>query len=262
MLQMESESTRQEVIARLRPYVERAKRLKGFQLEVEPLRLGPPLPWDYETRAKELLAGARRVLDMGTGGGEVFSGILEGYGGFAVASEPWWPNVSVAAGRLQSFGALVVHADSLALPFADEAFDLVLNRHEELDPGEVARVFAPGGHALTQQVHQDNWKELRAFFPRKTDFGPHFERYQDGFRRSGLVITRAEMHEAQAAYRDLGDIVYLLTALPWEVPDFDVARDIEALVALEKALRRPEGIVLTEGRYIIEARKPPLESHL
>lgn len=47
-----------------------------------------------------------------------------------------------------------------------------------------------------------------------------------------------------------------MTALPWEVPDFDVARDIEALLALENKLRRREGIVLTESRYIIEAHKP------
>lgn len=253
---MEREATRQEVIARLRPYVERAKRLKGFQLEVEPIRLGPPLPWNYEARARELLATARSVLDMGTGGGEVFSEILEAYGGFAVATEPWLPNVPVAARRLQPFGAHVVHANSLALPFTLEAFDLVLNRHEELDPAEVARVLAPGGHVLTQQVHSDNWKELRTFFPRMTDWGPLFERYQDGLRAGGLVITHAEMHETPAAYRDLGEIVYLLTALPWEVPDFDVLRDIKALVALEKTLRRPEGIVLTEGRYLIEAYKP------
>lgn len=253
---MEREATRQEVIARLRPYVERAKRLKGFQLEVEPIRLGPPLPWNYEARASELLASARSVLDMGTGGGEVFSEILKGSRVSAVATEPWLPNVVVAARWLRPFGARVVRANSLALPFLDEAFDLVLNRHEELDPAEVVRVLARGGHLLTQQVHPDNWKELRAFFPRMTDFGPHFERYQDGFHAGGLVIKHDQMHETLAAFRDLGEIVYMLTALPWEVPDFDLVRDIEALVALERALRRPEGIVLTEGRYLIEAYKP------
>ncbi|MGH2454363.1 MAG: class I SAM-dependent methyltransferase [bacterium] len=257
---MEREDTRAEVIARLRPYVDRAHRLKGFRLEVEPVPLGPPLPWNYEVRARELLTGARSVLDMGTGGGEVFSEILAGYDVFAVATEPWLPNVSVAAGWLRPFGALVVHANSLALPFADEAFDLILNRHEELDPAEVARVLARGGHLLTQQVIPENWKELRAFFPRMTHFGPHFEQYQDGLRAGGLVIRSAERHETLAAYHDLGDIAYLLTALPWEVPDFDVSQDIEALMALERALRRPEGIVLTEGRYLIEGYKPAAEA--
>lgn len=257
---MKREDTPREVIAQLRPYVERAKRLKGFQLEFEPIPLGAPLPWNYEARARELLAGARSVLDMGTGGGEVFSEILKGSEIFAVATEPWLPNVSVAAGWLRPFGALVVHANSLALPFVDEAFDLVLNRHEELDAAEVTRVLAPAGHLLTQQVISDNWNELSAFFPRRTHFGPHFEQYQEGLRAGGLVIRRAEKHETPAAYHDLGEIAYLLTALPWEVPDFDVERDIEALMALERALRRPDGIVLTEGRYLIEGYKPAAEA--
>ncbi len=253
---MTGDGRRQQVIDRLRPYIERAKRLRGFQLEFEPTPLGPPVPWNYQARARELMAGVRSVLDMGTGGGEVFSEILAGSRPVAVATEPWSPNVSVAAERLRPRGAQVVHADSLALPFVDEAFELVLNRHEELDPGEVARVLSPGGTVLTQQVHQDSWKEFRAFFPRMIDWGPHFERYQDGFRAAGLVVTHAEMHEGPAAFRDLGEVAYMLTALPWEVPDFDVVQDIDGLIALEEGLRRPEGIVVTEGRYVIEAYRP------
>lgn len=216
-----------EVIGRLQPYVERAKALKGFRIEVRPICLGPPLPWDYKARARELLVGARRVLDIGTGGGEVFSEILDGHEVFAVVTEPWLPNVAVAAQQLALHGAHVVHANSLVLPIVGEAFDLVLDRHEELEPAEVARVLAPGGHVLTQQVHPDNWKELgTTFFPRRPEFGPHFERYQEGLRAAGLVITRADSHQSAVAYQDLGEIVYLLTALPWEVPGFDVARGL------------------------------------
>lgn len=256
---MEPRDSRQKIIGELQPYVERANRLTGFRLEIEPVRLGPPLPWNYETRARELLIGTQSVLDIGTGGGEVFSRILKGSKVSATATEPWLPNVSVAARQLRPFGARVVHANSLALPFASQAFDLVLDRHEELDPAEIARVLAPGGRVLTQQVRPGNWRELRAFFPRMTDFGQHFERYQDGFRASGLVITLAQTHEAPVAFRNLGEIVYMLTALPWEIPEFDVQRDIDALVALERELERPEGIVLTEGRYLIEAYKPVQE---
>ena len=64
--------------------------------------------------------------------------------------------------RLSAIGAPVVHASSLHLPFGAGAFELVLNRHEELDPAEVARILAPGGRFLTQQVGSDNWRELGA----------------------------------------------------------------------------------------------------
>ena len=174
----------------------------------------------------------------------------------AVATEEWPPNVPVASARLSAIGAPVVHASSLHLPFGAGAFELVLNRHEELDPAEVARILAPGGRFLAQQVGSDNWRELGDLFPRMTDFGPLFELYSQGLRESGLDIVYTDTHERQTAFGGLGDIVYLLTAAPWTIPDFDVERDLDALLALEHALTHERGIVLTETRYIIEAHKP------
>ena len=57
----------------------------------------------------------------------------------------WPPNVPVAAARLAPMGVQVVHASGLRLPLADGSIDLVLNRHEELDPPDVARALRPGG---------------------------------------------------------------------------------------------------------------------
>ena len=225
-----------------------------MDFQAEPLGLGPP--WDYESRARGLLTSSGSVLDMGTGGGERFSEICRGYDGLAVATEEWPPNVPVASARLSAIGAPVVHASSLHLPFGAGAFELVLNRHEELDPAEVARILAPGGRFLAQQVGSDNWRELGDLFPRMTDFGPLFELYSQGLRESGLDIVYTDTHERQTAFGGLGDIVYLLTAAPWTIPDFDVERDLDALLALEHALTHERGIVLTETRYIIEAHKP------
>ena len=112
-----------------------------MDVRAEPLSPGPP--WSYESRARRLLTSEGSVLDMGTGGGERFSKICRGYAGLAVATEEWPPNVPVASARLSVMDAQVVHASSLHLPFNEGAFDLVLNRHEELDPAEVARVLSP-----------------------------------------------------------------------------------------------------------------------
>ena len=57
-------------VDRLRPYVERARRFRGWNLKgIAPKRIGPGPPWDYEGRARELLARATRALDIGTGAG-------------------------------------------------------------------------------------------------------------------------------------------------------------------------------------------------
>ena len=230
--------------------------MRGWAPEYDgPTRLGPGPRWDHEQRARELLEGARSVLDLGTGGGEFLAGVCDGYLGLAVATEEWAPNVPVAASRLSAVGITVLHASSEHLPFADGSFDLVLDRHEALDPEDAGRVVARGGYVLTQQVTNSNWQELRAFFPRMTEFAPHFERYQSGFRNAGLKVTRAETHDCLVKFASLGEVAYLLQAAPWTVPDFDLDGDLDALLALERSAGG-DGIVLTEGRYIIEARKP------
>jgi SAM-dependent methyltransferase len=80
-----------------------------------------------------------------------------------LAAEAWPPNVPVAAARLRALGIAVVqdegapendtqHPGRGRLPFRDEAFDLVTNRHEAFQAAEVRRVLAPGGTFVTQQV--------------------------------------------------------------------------------------------------------------
>ena len=243
-------------LAELQRYAEWARGIKGWTMGVELAGLGPGPPWSYMDRARELVADAKTVLDMGTGGGERVSELLDGYDGLAVATEGWSGNVHVASRALRQFGAQVVHASGLNLPFANASFDLVLNRHEELTLADAARVVSPGGKFLTQQVGSNNWKELRAFFPRQTDFGPLFETYRDGFLATGLTIERAETHDTAVACHSLGDLVYLLTATPWTVPGFDLEADLDTLLALEQALYQDDHILLTNSRYIIEAHKP------
>ena len=244
-------------LAELRPFVEKARAMKGWSIDMRKVNLGPETPWNYNERARELLADADVVLDMGTGGGERFSRICEGSDAKAVATESWPPNVPVAGARLAPLGISVLHAHGLSLPLAGDSIDLVINRHEELEPSDVARVLAPGGRVLTQQIGRNYWKELTTVFPRSTPgSGDLFQTYRDGFRDAGLRLIDAQEHDQRVAYHSLGDIVYMLTISPWEVPDFDLERDIDALLALERAYHRGEGLVLTHSNFVIEAEKP------
>jgi SAM-dependent methyltransferase len=198
------------------------------------LRMDAPTPWDYEAIAREHAAVARSVVDLGTGGGERLASIVAGMGARAVATEEWHVNAPVA--RLQPLGIDVIRADALRLPFVDLAFDLVLDRHEALDPVEVARVLAPQGTVITQQVGHDHGLELRRLFPRKTTFDDHLNSYQRGFRAAKLVVDEARWHEERVAFATLGDVAFMLLTAPWFISGFDPEAEIDQLLALEDTL--------------------------
>ena len=243
---------RSEALAQLQPYITQARTFSGsvYPVDVRPVDPGPP--WDYEAIARDHAWRAGTVLDLGTGGGEVLSRIVDGLPARVVATEEWQVNAPVARRRLSPLGVRVVRARSLRLPFAAGTFDLVLDRHEELDPAEVARVLAPEGRVVTQQCGPDDWAELWRFFPREHSFGDHFADYGAGFRAAGLAVSGIR-HYRKVAFRRLGDLVYMLLVSPEMIPSFDPAQDIDALLALEAGCRTPDGIVLTESRYLLQA---------
>jgi SAM-dependent methyltransferase len=230
---------RTAALAQAREGLSRAAGFSGWLFDVDAKHLDPPPSWDYEAVARERASGAARVLDLGTGGGERLAEILGGLTCRGVATEEWHVNAPVAAGRLRPLGVEVLHCSSLQLPLRDASFDLVLDRHEALEPAEVARVLAPGGTVVTQQCGPENWPEL--------------QQYQRGFTAAGLTITDASWHEERVAFGSLADICYMLVLAPWEIEDFDPVREVDQLIALEDACRTPDGIVLTEQRYLIVA---------
>ena len=93
------------------------------------------------------LAGAKRVLDVGCGDGQV-SRLAARLGAEVVGVDPTWNCVRVAGER----GSNVARAGAAALPFADGSFDavvacLVFEHIRDVDDAiaEVARVLQPGG---------------------------------------------------------------------------------------------------------------------
>lgn len=240
---------------RLRPYVERARSSTGWSFPVHARKL-QERNWNYDARARALVGSAASVLDIGTGGGERFSSYCERYAGSAVATEGWHVNAPIAHATLRPIGIDVVFCDDEHLPLAGETFDLVLNRHSALDPFDVARILKPGGTLLTEQVWS-HWPELKRYFPRMEEFAGLFRRYSQACRDAGLELRDCRAHIVPAAFENLGDLVFMLTVANWTLPDFDpLGRDLPVLLKLERELTTPDGLVLSDGAFLIEAFKP------
>jgi SAM-dependent methyltransferase len=208
----------------------------------------------------ELMRGARSAVDLGTGGGERLLKLREAWPPRVVATEDYAPNVRLATERLSPFGVLVVDSpvgDADVMPFVDGEFDVVLNRHSGFNAAEVARVLAPGGTFLTQQVHGLWAEDLLAQFdakPQWPDSTP--EKYVPRLEAGGLTIVDRREWSGHLAFTDVGAIVYYLKAVPWLVEGFSVETHLPYLLALQRRLESGEELAFTARKYLLEAYKP------
>ena len=216
-------------------------------------------PWSYSTRAAELMRQASAVVDLGTGGGERFLKLRPFWPSKVAATEDYPPNFRLATERLSPLGVQVVNVpltDFDPLPFADGEFDLVLNRHSGFNAREVARILAPGGAFLTQQIHGLWAEDLLAVFgasPQWPSSTPG--KYVPQLEAAGLAITDVREWSGSLAFTDVGAIVYYLKAVPWLVPGFSVATHLEPLLELQRRLDDGEALAFTARKYLIEAHR-------
>src|SRR5688572_30077391 len=210
-------------------------------------------PWSYSTRAAELMRAAASVVDLDTGGGERFLRLREAWPGKVVATEHYPPNFRLASERLAPLGVQVMDiqlGDDEPMPFQDGEFDLVLNRHAAFNPAEVARVLAPGGTFLTQQVHGLWAHDLLAAFDARPQWpDATLEKYVPKLEAAGLTIRSARDWSGRLSFTDVGAIVYYLKVVPWLVPGFSVSMHTAQLLKLQRQLERGEPLVFVARKY-------------
>ena len=216
-------------------------------------------PWSYSTRAAELMRQASAVIDLGTGGGERLLKLQGCWPKKVVATEDYPPNFRLATQRLSRFGAQVVDVpltDYDPMPFADGEFDLVLNRHSGFNAKEVARILAPGGSFLTQQVHGLWAHDLIAAFDAKPKWPESTpEKYVPQLKAAEMTIDHTQEWSGSLSFTDVGAIVYYLEAVPWLVQGFSVETHLPYLLALQRRLESGEGLTFVARKYLIEAHK-------
>ena len=216
-------------------------------------------PWSYPARASELMRGAKSVLDIDTGGGELMLSLRSHWPEKVVVTEDYPPNVQLAGERFTPLGVPVFgvpSGDFDPLPFADGEFDLVINRHGGFNAREVARITAPGGTFLTQQIHGMWGYDLQALFdakPQWPDATP--AKYVPLLEAAGMTIVDLREWEGKFTFSDVGAIVYYLKAVPWEVPGFSVRTHVPQLLDLQRRIDQGEELAFWAGKYLIEARK-------
>ena len=202
--------------------------------------------WDYLTIAANTVKKCQTVLEQGTGGGERFRKILEAaeFGGKAYATEGYAPNVKKAREQLAPYMVEVIDVgEENRLPVENASIDLVLNRHSGFFFDDHLRVLRPGGAVVTQQVGGlTNRSILEALGvpledPSTVTMMEHHRREAED---AGFDVVVAAESFPVTAYTDVGALVYVLKAVPWQIPDFSIDRYAEPLLKLHHRLVNEE----------------------
>lgn len=217
------------------------------------------LPWDYESLVRSYLKDDMYLMDYDTGGGEFLLSLHHPYDKTA-ATEGYPPNVELCMKTLTPLGIdLKACNDPSNIPFEDETFDILINRHGSFDPAEIRRLLKPGGVFVTQQVGDTNDHDLVEMvlpgipvpFP-----GNNLTVQKKAFENAGFEIIASDEAFRPIKFYDVGAFVWFARIIEWEFVDFSVDKCLDKLLALQEKIEH-DGVI--EGkihRYMIVARKP------
>lgn len=225
--------------------------LEGRLIETDP-------PWDYRAIVLTHLPNCNSILDLGTGGGEFLSG-LPGLPPHTRATEGWLPNLDIARQKLSSLG-IQVHffEDESSLPFENEQFDLIINRHESFSAPELARILKRNGLFVTQQVGGLDNLELNRFLAPDLPLpyaSWNLETATAQLRQNGFEILDKKEAKITYNFQDIGAVVYYLKVCEWQIPGFTVDGYRSELHALHQVINQRGKFESSGERFLIQARK-------
>ncbi|MFX0167860.1 MAG: class I SAM-dependent methyltransferase [Candidatus Hodarchaeota archaeon] len=217
-----------------------------------------PLPWSYASTIIPYIRRAKALLDMGTGGGEFLS-FLHPFPPHTCATESYPPNIPKARTKLKPLGIDVfAFENDTKLPFHDEEFDLIVNRHESYNVNEVFRLLKPSGFFITQQVGEQNDIKINRLLGTKAkdDITPWNADYAaEELQNAQFAIIKTMEAFPSLRFYDIGAIVYYLKAIPWVVSDFSVEKYHQALFKLHVRIQEEGFIDIREHRFLLVSKK-------
>ena len=216
------------------------------------------LPWDYRETVLRYLKPDMKLLDVDTGGGEVLLSLNHPYENTA-ASEGYPPNAALCRQTLLPLG--IDFREGVGwepLPFEDEQFDIVINRHGSFVPSDLYRMLKPGGYFVTQQVGALNEREIVELLCGKTELPfpeHHLSIVSQKFRDAGFEILEEGEAFPGIEFYDLGALVWFARIIQWEFPNFSVDTHLENLLKAQKVLEEKGRIAGKYHRFLLVAQK-------
>jgi SAM-dependent methyltransferase len=244
----------------LKQIVEANGRLEGW--DFARLRVGrDPVPWEYVEVVRKYLKPTDRVLDIGTGGGEIFFSLAACFGkGVGIDQDPEMvatARKNLAARSIDNISVLQMEASELQFD-ADE-FEVVLLRHLRVYVSEIVRVLRPGGYFITQTVGQrSSLNFLNAFGWTPASFGPGWwqpvSELADQFRSHGCRVIAQGEYDVPTWFQDVASFMFWCMAVPWP-EEIELDRHWQIINWILETCQTERGIETNEQRGLLIVQK-------
>lgn len=216
------------------------------------------LPWDYDAIVRKYLKDEMTLLDYDTGGGEYLLSLHHPYCRTS-ATEGYPPNVTLCQETLTPLGIdFRPCCNPSEIPFPNSSFDMMINRHGSLDSCEIYRVLNDGGIFVTEQVGEDNDRDLvKMVLPQSEKTYPNLnlQTQQRAFESAGFEILIADEAYCPITFYDVGAFVWFARIIEWEFVGFSVDRCLDGLLEMQKIIERDGKIQGTIHRFLIAVKK-------
>lgn len=216
------------------------------------------LPWSYDGIVRRYLQADKLILDYNTGGGEYLLTLKHPYR-MTSATEGYTPNVKLCKDKLLPLGIDFRECDDPSkIPFDDNSFDLIINRHGEFDPFEIHRLLKSDAFFITQQVGCNNDRDLvEMVLPNTPNPFPHLylQEQRRAFKDAGFEIIMANEAYRSIEFYDVGAFVWFARIIEWEFPGFSVDRCFDKLLKMQTIIENTGKIRGTTHRYLLVVKK-------
>lgn len=227
-----------------------------------------PIPWQYVELVKQYLKPSDYVLDLGTGGGEIFLKLANSYKkGVGIDRDP--NMVKTAKEKISteltdkiSFEVM----DTNDLTFSDSTFDVVIDRQAPVPVDEIIRILKTNGYFITQMIGKNNMQNInREFNPNfvsKSKLKGDAKSLAEKFLKNGCSVIAVCSYNVNYYVKDVASLLFWFKAIRSHghatsaIPeDFTVEKYWKQINNFLDKYKTPRGFVTNEHRELLIIRK-------
>lgn len=198
------------------------------------------------------------LLDMGTGGGEKLSSLISNNCLLKIATDFSEEMIKIAKKNNKNSKVCFFEMNSDNIKFPDCFFDIITARHTPFNAKEVYRLLKDNGMFFTEQIDEDDCKELKEIFGRGHGFDAEYKLIDN----TKLDMQKSEFKKIEyfdilqeEYYKTEEDLLFLLNNTPI-IPDFGkVKDDYEKFNKYVEKYESKKGILLIRRLFGVKVKK-------